>query len=233
MKKLILGISILAILSACDESKQLTYKDSVAKDATRLIADKSNIGSSATQNKVTEPTQQAVNAPVITDIDNEIAQAKEIISAFAGTLKGELETGIKAGGPVKALEICNTKAPQIAEKVTAEKGMQVSRVSLKNRSPANAPNVWQKTVLENFATRKAAGADPVALEFSEIAEHQGHKEFRFMKAIPTGGVCLACHGENLVKGVQETITTLYPDDKATGFKSGDIRGAFVVTKVLD
>ena len=54
-----------------------------------------------------------------------------------------------------------------------------------------------------------------------------------MKAIPTGGVCLACHGENLAQGVQETITTLYPNDKATGFKSGDIRGAFVVTKVLD
>tara|TARA_R110002073_G_scaffold275217_1_gene438753 strand:- start:35 stop:736 length:702 start_codon:yes stop_codon:yes gene_type:complete len=233
MKKLILGISIFAILSACDESKQLTYKDSAAKDATRLIADKSNIGSSATQKKVTVPTQQTINSPVITDIDNEIAQARTVISVFASTLKGELETGIKAGGAVKALEICNTKAPQIAEKITTEKGMQVSRVSLKNRSPTNAPNVWQKTVLENFATRKAAGTDPTALEFSEIVEHQDHKEFRFMKAIPTGEVCLACHGENLAKGVQETITTLYPDDKATGFKSGDIRGAFVVTNVLD
>ena len=233
MKKLILGISILAILSACDESKQVTYKDSVAKDTTQLITDKSNIGSSPAQEKVTEPTQQAITAPVIADIDTEVAQAKAVISAFAGTLKGELETEIKAGGPVKALEICNTKAPQIAEKITAEKGMQVLRVSLKNRSPANAPNVWQKTVLENFATRKAAGADPIALEFSEIVEHQDHKEFRFMKAIPTGGVCLACHGENLAQGVQETITTLYPDDKATGFKSGDIRGAFVVTKMLD
>jgi len=233
MKKLILGISILAILSACDESTPLIYKDSVAKDVTRLIADKSNIGSSAIQGKVTEPTQQAINASVVTDINAEIAQAKAVISVFASTLKGELETGIKAGGPVKALEICNTKAPQIAEKITAAKGMQVSRVSLKNRSPTNAPNVWQKTVLENFATRKAAGTDPTALEFSEIVEHQGHKEFRFMKAIPTGGVCLACHGENLAKGIQEKITTFYPDDKATGFKSGDIRGAFVVTKVLD
>lgn len=233
MKKLILGISILAILSACDESKQVTYKDGAAKDTTRLIADKNNIASSAAQKKVTEPTQQAINAPVITDINYEISQARAVISVFASTLKSELENGIKAGGPVKALEICNTKAPRIAEKVTTEKGMQVSRVSLKNRSPTNVPNAWQRTVLENFAVRKAAGENPIALEFSEIVKHQDHKEFRFMKAIPTGGVCLACHGENLAKGVQETITTLYPDDKATGFKSGDIRGAFVVTKVLN
>ena len=232
MKKLILGISILAILSACDESMQLTYMDRVTKDTIQLIADNSHIESSTIQKQVTEPGQ-AINTPAITYMDSEIAQAKAVISVFAGTLKGELEAGIKAGGPVKALEICSTKAPQISEKITTEKAMQVSRVSLKNRSPANAPNVWQKMVLENFATRKAAGADPTTLEFSEIVEHQGHKEFRFMKAIPTGGVCLACHGENLAKGVQETITTLYPDDKATGFKSGDIRGAFVVTKVLD
>ena len=92
MKKLILGISILAILSACDESKQLTYKDDIAKDTTRLITEKSNIESSATQKKVAEPTQQAINALGITDIDNEIAQAKTVISAFAGTLKGELQT---------------------------------------------------------------------------------------------------------------------------------------------
>ena len=233
MKKLLLSISILVILSACDEGKQLTYQDSVVKDKTRQIADKNNIASNATQKKVTEPSQQAISAPIITDIDTEIAQAKEIISVFASTLKSELEAGVKLGGPVKALEICNTKASQIGEKIATAEGMQVSRVSLKNRSPANAPNTWQETVLENFATREAAGVDPVAMEFSEIVEHQGHKEFRSIKAIPTGGVCLACHGENLAKDVQETITTLYPDDKATGFKSGDIRGAFVVTKVMD
>lgn len=218
MNKLLLGISILVILSACDENKQTAGKN----DAVNNTA----------QKEVTEPTQQTNNAPVTTNIDTEIVQARAVIRTFAGTLKGELQAGIKAGGPVTALEVCNTKAPQIAAKVATEAGMQVSRVSLKNRNPDNAPNVWQKTVLEDFETRKAAGADPTTLEFSEIVEHDGSKEFRFMKAIPTGGVCLACHGESLANDVQETITTLYPDDRATDFKLGDIRGSFVVTKAL-
>ena len=43
--------------------------------------------------------------------------------------------------------------------------------------------------------RQAVGADPATLEFSEIVEHDGNKEFHFMKAIPIGsqdaslGVC--------------------------------------------
>ena len=218
MNKLLLGISILIILSACDENKQIVGKN----DAVNYIA----------QKEMTEPTQQINNAPVTTDIDTEINQARSVIRTFAGTLKGELQAGIKAGGPVTALEVCNTNAPQIAMKVATETGMQVSRVSLKNRNPDNAPNVWQKAILEDFEIRNAAGADPTTLEFSEVVEHDGNKEFRFMKAIPTGGVCLACHGESLASDVQETITTLYPDDKATNFKLGDLRGSFVVTKTL-
>ncbi len=218
MNKLLLGIGMLLILSACDDNKQ--------------TADKSDAANNAAQQEITESTPQTSHAPVATDIDTEVVQARAVIKTFAGTLKGELQAGIKAGGAVTALEICNTKAPQIAEKVATEAGMQVSRVSLKNRNPDNAPNAWQKAVLEDFEIQQAAGADPATLEFSEIVEHDGSKEFRFMKAIPTGGVCLACHGESLAKEVRETITTLYPDDSATGFTLGDIRGSFVVTKRL-
>ena len=54
-----------------------------------------------------------------------------------------------------------------------------------------------------------------------------------MKAIPTAPLCLQCHGEAIAPPVAEKITKLYPEDKATGFREGDIRGAFVVTKLLD
>jgi hypothetical protein len=49
-----------------------------------------------------------------------------------------------------------------------------------------------------------------------------------MKAIPTGGLCLACHGETIDPAVAGKIAELYPEDKATGFREGDLRGAFVV-----
>ena len=57
----------------------------------------------------------------------------------------------------------------------------------------------------------------------------GEKEFRFMKAIPAGPVCLACHGTELSPEVSQVLAELYPQDRARGYSPGDIRGAFVVT----
>jgi hypothetical protein len=54
-----------------------------------------------------------------------------------------------------------------------------------------------------------------------------------MKAIPTGALCLQCHGLDIAPPVAEKIAELYPYDKATGYREGDIRGAFVVTKLIE
>ena len=51
-----------------------------------------------------------------------------------------------------------------------------------------------------------------------------------MKAIPTQALCLNCHGELMSTPVKAKIKQLYPGDKATGFKVGDIRGAFTLFK---
>ena len=111
--------------------------------------------------------------------------------------------------------------------------MQLSRVSLKNRNPANAPIEWQVSVLEGFDRQKAAGKDITKLAWSETVDTADGQEFRFMKAIPTGEVCLKCHGSKLAPEVGQVLAELYPEDRATGYSEGDIRGAFVVTRKLD
>lgn len=161
----------------------------------------------------------------------EVANAKAAIKEFAGALQAQLKTAMQAGGPVAAIAVCNTQAMPITEKIAAEHGMQLSRVSLKNRNPANAPNDWQTAVLKDFEAQKSAGNDITSLVWSETVNVDGGKEFRFMKAIPTGGVCLACHGTNISPEVSKLLVDLYPNDQATGFSAGDIRGAFVVTRV--
>jgi hypothetical protein len=108
----------------------------------------------------------------------------------------------------------------------------LSRVSLKNRNPANMPNSWQTTVLEDFEQQRAAGKDVTALTWSETVSTADGREFRFMKAIPTGKICLQCHGEKLAPEVSAVVSQLYPQDRATGFSEGDIRGAFVAVQKL-
>jgi hypothetical protein len=155
-------------------------------------------------------------------------QAGKAVQAFATALKGELMAAMQSGGPTAAIEVCNTRAPAIAESVSLEQGVEISRVSLKNRNPENAPSEWQREVLLQFEERKADGENPAALTWSDTVDTPDGAEFRFMKAIPTGGLCLACHGETIDPAVAGKIAELYPEDKATGFREGDLRGAFVV-----
>jgi hypothetical protein len=160
----------------------------------------------------------------------DIAAAKTAIQALAGALQTELKGAMQAGGPVAAIEVCNTQAMPITQKVAAEQGLFLSRVSLKNRNPANLPNEWQTVVLQDFERQRAAGKAIDSLAWSETVNVSGEQEFRFMKAIPTGGICLACHGTALSPEISQVLDDLYPTDRATGYHEGDIRGAFVATR---
>ena len=158
--------------------------------------------------------------------------AKGAMKALGGSLKKELQTVMTAGGPVEAIHVCNTKANSITMQVMQEKGMDLGRVSLRNRSPENAADGWKKAILEDFEARKAAGEAPDKLVYREIVDADGGKEFRMMKAIPTAKLCLTCHGTSIAPEVASKIDEIYPDDKAKGFNEGDLRGAFWVTSKL-
>jgi hypothetical protein len=157
------------------------------------------------------------------------AESRAVIKSFAGELQAALKSAMESGGPVKAIAVCNEKAPAIAAKHGEAKGWEVGRTSLKYRNPDNAPDQWEEAVLQRFDQRKAAGEDPAKMDFGEFTELDGKNVFRYMKAIPTAEVCLNCHGGDTVKPeVEARLGELYPDDKARGFSVGDIRGAFTI-----
>lgn len=166
------------------------------------------------------------------DLEPHAAESRAVAKQFMQSLKGELQAAMQAGGPVIAIAVCHEKAPEIAEALSAEKGWQVGRTSLKLRNPGNAPDAWEEKALKQFETRKVGGEDPKSLEYFEIVKTKDGKVFRYMKAIPTAEVCLACHGENVAAPVAEKLQLLYPEDKATGYKAGDIRGAFTITQPM-
>ncbi len=175
-----------------------------------------------------ETPSKAELPPVAINAEVEISRAKSAIGIFAAALQTELKKAMQEGGPTRAISVCNTEAIPITQSVASEQGLELSRVSLRNRNPANAPNDWQKPVLESFERRKAAGEDPATLSWFEVAEVNGQHQFRFMKAIPTAPLCLQCHGSAIAPEISARLDELYPQDKATGFEAGDIRGAFVV-----
>lgn len=151
-------------------------------------------------------------------------KAEEAIMVFQKALKGELMGAMQKGGPKAAVEICNEKAPQIAEKVGLLENVTISRTSLKVRNPNNRPTDWEKKTLEVFEERQAGGETLIAMNTHKF----DGEVFTYMKPIPMMGMCAACHGTNISKPLYENISKYYPDDAAIGFKPGDIRGAFVV-----
>ena len=162
------------------------------------------------------------------DVENLTKESKAAIKVLGGDLKGTLQASMKAKGPVDSVAMCHVEAPNIANRVSQAKGMSVARTSLKYRNQSNKPDAWEKYVLEQFEQRKVKGEAVTSLEYSEVIEHGGEKTFRYMKAIPTGEICLTCHGSNVAEPIANKIKSLYPDDKATGYNKGDVRGAFTV-----
>lgn len=154
-------------------------------------------------------------------------EAKELVQQFAGQLKPALVSAMSEGGPVNAVSVCAEQAPAIAAGLSESSGWTVRRVSLKPRnSNTGEPDKWAQQILEEFDAANAAGANPATMAHAETV----NGEFRFMKPQPVEGVCLACHGKTIAPPVARALARFYPDDRATGYELGDIRGAFYLTR---
>ncbi len=179
-------------------------------------------------------TSATADEPVQDDIEGWTATCRDAMGKLGKALKAELQAAVKAEGDVGALRICNLEAVPITETISTEDGLLIGRTSLKTRNPANIPDVWERSILEEFASRRESGESATDLEaWTIITDEIGHRTFRYMRAIPTAPMCLKCHGRRLNDDIAAKIAELYPDDRATGFKAGDVRGAFTVMLPVD
>mgnify|MGYP001346161399 CR=1 FL=1 len=148
---------------------------------------------------------------------------------FRRTWHGRKTSEISRSGPEGAIPVCKDMAPKMAGEISKETGWKIRRVSLKARNDARAiPDAWEKAALEDFDMRAAAGEPVANLEKGETVGN----EYRFVKALPVQPLCLACHGavEQMSPAVKTALARHYPDDRATGYSLGQIRGAISVRK---
>lgn len=187
----------------------------------------STTGQPATQELETAAPEPGADPPAD---DPALARAKAAAQAFSADLRRTLQAAMQAGGPTAAVAVCQSQAPRIAEQVAAEHGVRLGRVALpgRHRNPAQAASDWQLATLERFNQRVLDGeaaADQVAV----IREHlPDDVSLRMMRGIATEPGCLACHGSAPAADVRDIIARHYPDDGATGFHVGDLRGALWV-----
>ena len=153
------------------------------------------------------------------------AQAREQAKSLGSALKGHLQRAIQQGGLKAGVTECHLEAIPITHSLNKD-GWSVGRTALRLRNPDNAPDNWEKQQLEYFnAMLKQQRTGP--LEATSWNAETG--EYRYMKAIVTQPVCTGCHGETVSEEVNAVIREYYPNDQATGFAPGSIRGAFTFT----
>jgi hypothetical protein len=158
-----------------------------------------------------------------------VEQAAGIANRFGAELMGKLQAAMAEGGPVAAVEICQVEAPAIASRLSRETGWQVHRVGTRVRNPhTGQPDAWEQFALQELDRRVREGEQPGQLVIATTVKEPQGDAYRYMRAIVTGPLCVACHGapEQQSPELRAALGKAYPHDAATGYSPGQLRGAF-------
>jgi hypothetical protein len=148
--------------------------------------------------------------------DAELARGAELLAPFKKDLQQALKSGL-AEGPAEAIQVCRVKAPEIADALSVD-GVRVGRSSHKLRNPGNEGPDWVRPIMQAYL-------DDPASRSPQAVEVDGNRR-GYVEPIIVQPLCLTCHGSELAPEISAQIAELYPDDRATGFEAGDLRGVF-------
>lgn len=146
-------------------------------------------------------------------------------------LGSNLKNALAQGGVEEAIPYCNLHAYTITDSMATKHQVALKRVASKRRNPNNAPSPEERRHLTLYAEMIANG-DTLQPQLEALPGNQ----FLYTRPILTQGMCLTCHGqpnEEIKPGDLALIQSMYPQDSATGFEFGQLRGAWSVTFTLD
>lgn len=161
-----------------------------------------------------------------------VADARTVAQSLPPRLLAVLQQEMARGGPAGAIEVCREQAPELARAASQQSGWSLRRVSLRQRNPKAAPDAWERAALEDFDRRAAAQEPPATLERAEVTLENGQRVQRYIRALPVMEACTVCHGsaDRLSPAVVARLKALYPDDRAIGYRTGEIRGAITLRR---
>lgn len=172
----------------------------------------------------TEPTSEASDAMLL--------QAGGLVaSATFQTLSGNLSQAMSEGGVPRAIEFCSVEAIPLTEQLSGEMNVEIRRASHRPRNPDNRADAQEMGTIESYLSLLDAG-DPLS---PRLMREGNEAIFHAPIRIP-GPACIQCHGvpgTDITEANLELIQSRYPNDQATGFAIGDLRGIWSVRMPVD
>lgn len=159
------------------------------------------------------------------DKNNTVQTGEKVSAALVQKLGGELKSHMAKNGPVAALGFCSSQAIALTKEVSDTTHYKVKRVTLLDRNPQNRANAEESLILSTWQNKLKEGQMLPAYEI-----HSDGDLDRFYKPIMINNeACLKCHGAvDPQSELGRAIKAAYPNDRATGYKMGDLRGMIVV-----
>jgi hypothetical protein len=161
-------------------------------------------------------------------VERALLEARQISSELADKIRGLLLREIEKGGLAGAVRVCSEMAQGITRAFNARSGHTIRRVSLRYRNPWNLPDEYERLKLEELDLLNKK--KEMRNEYVEVVDEGEQKVLRYMRPLIALPLCINCHGpkENISAEVKTILSEKYPDDRATGFLVGDVRGAISV-----
>lgn len=154
-------------------------------------------------------------------------QAKKISQEAFAALSGALQKAMTEGGVITAIDVCKTQAIPLTNGVGEANQVEVKRIAVRYRNPENAVNGAEMQLFEDWSTQIGRGEDPAA-----VVLHEGQNRIWYGAIRLANPLCLQCHGEpgkDIAEATLAQLRSAYPDDRATGFAMGDLRGAWKIS----
>lgn len=144
-----------------------------------------------------------------------------LLQKLGSELKGQMQTN----GAMGALRFCSQHALVLTEQVAKESKTSIKRISINHRNPVNKTNK-DETALLNEWDKLVKNAQPLPAQ--TLVKVSDSTTMYYKPIVINNEACLKCHG-NVEGELAKAIHTTYPEDKATGYKMGDLRGMIAVT----
>jgi hypothetical protein len=155
-------------------------------------------------------------------------EASAIIAEASGKLIAALTEAIAKDGAAAAISVCSERAPAIAAEVGKAHGVTLRRATEKPRNPQNAATPAEKILLAAFAADMQQKKAP---QPQTVTQSDGSTTFH-APIVMANPLCIQCHGttdRDIAPGTLAALQKLYPNDKATGYQLGELRGLWTVT----
>jgi len=161
-----------------------------------------------------------------------LTEARQVSDDLSNKVRDLLFQELKRGGPAGAVRVCSEVAQEVAQEFRTRTGHSVRRVSIKYRNLKDIPDDYEHKKLETLDLLNRQ--KNLGKEHFDVVEEDGRETLRYLRPLVIAPLCLTCHGpkEQIPADVKSILLQKYPDDRATDYNVGDLRGAVSVKIVL-